>query len=299
MSVLKQDVTFRSGELECAAWLMLPEGDGPWPGIAMAHGISAVKEMSLEPFARGIAQAGFAVLCFDYRHSGASGGTPGTIFPALQQEDYRNAISFLAEHPQVDADRIGVWGTSLSGGHVIQVAAHDRRVKAVYSQVPTIDRWKALQRNSTPQQVAELLARLADDRERRYRGEPSQTIPMTAPEGEPSLTGSRHHQYHLDWTRDAPNWHNGITLESVERCLEFLPGAYVDRVSPTPLMLVVALRDTLTPTDFALDAFADAREPKELVLLDCDHYDIYERPAEAIGHATRFFGRWLAGRLGY
>lgn len=289
----KQDITFPSGDMRCAGWLFLPEGASGAPAIAMAHGLSAVKEMSLEPFAEGFAEAGFAVLCFDYRHSGASDGERGVIFPELQQEDYRSAITFLTQHPQVDSARVGIWGTSLSAGHVIQVAAHDRRVKAVYSQVPSVDRWSAVKRNSTPAGMARMLESLEADRVRRFGGEPGESIAITAPEDTPSLTGPDYYQLHVDWTKDAPSWHNGITLESVERLLGFYPAAYVDRLSPTPLMMVVALRDSLTPTDLALDAFAAAREPKELVLLDSDHYEIYDAPAEAIGHAVRFFSRWL------
>lgn len=289
----KQDVTFASEGMRCAGWLFLPEGDGPWPAIAMAHGLSAVKEMSLEPFAEGFAAAGFAVLCFDYRHSGASEGERGVIFPELQQEDYRNAVTYLSEHQRVDSRRIGVWGTSLSAGHVLEVAAHDRRVKAVYSQVPSVNRWSAMKRNLTPEGISSMLAMLDADRVRRFKGEPGQSIAITAPQDTPSLTGPDYYQLHVDWTQDAPSWHNGITLHSVERLLDFYPGAYIDRISPTPLMMVVALRDSLTPTDLALDAFTAAREPKELVLLDSDHYEIYKAPQEAIGHAVRFFNRWL------
>ena len=79
------------------------------------------------------------VLVFDFRFLGASDGNPrGQIIPHEQQEDYRNAITWMSLQPEVDADRIGVWGTSLAGGHVLHLAAFDRRIKAVVAQVPTI-----------------------------------------------------------------------------------------------------------------------------------------------------------------
>ena len=58
--------------------------------------------------------------------------------PVLQQRGYKDAITFLAGREEVDADRIGIWGTSYSGGHVLSVAAHDKRVRAVVAQAMTI-----------------------------------------------------------------------------------------------------------------------------------------------------------------
>src|SRR5437899_4939453 len=143
MPIEKRDVMFKSGETFAAAWLFLPKGAAPnarVPAVAMAHGFGAVKEMYLESFARRFAEAGVAALVFDYRGFGASGGEPRQrISPHDQMEDYRNALTWLSLQPEIDADRLGVWGSSFSGGHVIQVAAHDSRVKAVVSQAGAMD----------------------------------------------------------------------------------------------------------------------------------------------------------------
>jgi hypothetical protein len=88
-----------------------------------------------------------ACLVFDYRYLRASDGEPrGQIFPWEQIEDHRNAITYASELPEVDAERLGIWGTSYSGGHVLCVGALDRRVKCVASQVPPIDGWRDLTR---------------------------------------------------------------------------------------------------------------------------------------------------------
>src|SRR6266481_2093114 len=138
MTIQKRDVMFKSGETFAAAWLFLPDQARPGdrePAVAMAHGFGAVKEMYLEPFARRFAAAGIAALVFDYRSFGASGGEPRQrVLPRDQIEDYRNALTWLSLQPEIDADRLGIWGTSFTGAHVIQVAAHDPRVKAVFSQ---------------------------------------------------------------------------------------------------------------------------------------------------------------------
>src|SRR5258708_7115125 len=143
LAIEKRDVMFKSGETFVAAWLFLPVTAAPGarvPAVAMAHGLGAVKEMYLESFARRFAEAGIAALVFDYRSFGASGGEPRQrISPRDQMEDYRNALTWLSLQSAIDADRLGVWGTSFSGAHVIQVAAHDPRVKAVVSQVGPMD----------------------------------------------------------------------------------------------------------------------------------------------------------------
>jgi len=145
---MRRDIEFRSKGTICRGWFYTPDltraGRG-FPAIVMAHGFSAVKEMRLDRFAEAFAEAGLASLVFDYRGLGASDGMPRQdLDPHEQIEDYRNAISYARSLPEVDRDRIGIWGTSYSGGHVLMVAAFDKRVKAVVSQVPLIDGWEVM-----------------------------------------------------------------------------------------------------------------------------------------------------------
>src|SRR6267378_3316004 len=143
MTIDKRDVTFKSGDSFAAGWFFLPEhatSGARVPAVAMAHGVGATKDMFLEPIARRFAGAGLAVLLFDYRSFGASGGEPRQrVFPRDQIEDYRSALTWLSLQHQVDANRLGIWGTSFGGGTVLHVAAYDPRVKAVVSQVGAMD----------------------------------------------------------------------------------------------------------------------------------------------------------------
>ena len=105
----------------------------------MAHGYSAVKEMYLDRFAEVFAEAGIGAVVFDNRNFGASDGQPRQeIDPWQQIRDYRDAITWASDLPEVDAERIGIWGSSYSGAHVLVVGATDRRVKCVVAQVPLI-----------------------------------------------------------------------------------------------------------------------------------------------------------------
>jgi fermentation-respiration switch protein FrsA (DUF1100 family) len=93
----------------------------------------------------------------------------------------------------------------------------------------------------------------------------------------------------------APAWSNEITLRSVELLMEYEPSAYLERISPTPLLMVVAAGDHLTPADLALEAYQRALEPKKLVLLSGGHFDAYVKDFEAASGAAC---EWFLQHLG-
>ena len=137
------EVCFESHGVSCAADMYWPDDrDKDVPCLVMGHGGSATKRLGLPHYARVFASRGVAVLAFDYRHFGASGGEPRQVISVTdQQVDYRAAVRFARSLDGVDPSRIALWGTSLSGGHVLAVAADDPGVAAVVSQVPMIDGW--------------------------------------------------------------------------------------------------------------------------------------------------------------
>lgn len=92
----------------------------------------------------------------------------------------------------------------------------------------------------------------------------------------------------------APAWRNEVTLRSVEMFLEYEPGAHIAHISPTPLMMVVALNDHLTVADEALAAYERALEPKRLVMVPGGHFDAYVREFGASSRAAR---EWFRERL--
>jgi pimeloyl-ACP methyl ester carboxylesterase len=133
------EVRFQSGTEECAGWLYSPAVSPPEPGpaVVLGHGLGAVREMRLDAYASRFATAGYTVLVFDYRHFGASGGQPRQLLDIDRQlADWAAAVGYVRTLPEVDADRVALWGSSFSGGHVLVVAARDPRVAAVISQCP-------------------------------------------------------------------------------------------------------------------------------------------------------------------
>src|SRR6266550_7275994 len=171
---MRQDIEFNAEGTTLRGWLFTPDaGHRPFPTIVMAHGFSAVKEMYLDSFAEFFANAGLGALVFDNRTFGASDGEPRQeIDPWAQVRDYRHAITYARTLPEVDRERVGVWGSSYSGGHVLVVGAIDRRVGCVVSQVPLISGWQLMRRLIRADQIAPTREAFDSDREARFRGEP-------------------------------------------------------------------------------------------------------------------------------
>ena len=136
----RRDVTFEVEGTSISAWLYLPRGQSsPVPCIVMAHGLGGTKKM-LEPYVTRFQDAGMAVLVFDYRYLGESNGEPRQlIWIPYQLQDYAAAVAYARSLKEVDADRVGLWGTSLSGGHVLVTAARDGRIACVSAQCPLLD----------------------------------------------------------------------------------------------------------------------------------------------------------------
>src|SRR3954464_3538206 len=175
---MRQDIEFDAEGTPLRGWLYVPDGaHGPAPTVVMSHGYSAVKELFLDAFAEVFADAGMCALVYDNRCLGASDGEPRQeIDPWAQVRDYRHAITYARTRPEVDRDRIGVWGSSYSGAHVLVVGAIDRRGKGVVSQVPLISGHRTARRLVRADFVAATREAFDADREARFRGEPPAMI---------------------------------------------------------------------------------------------------------------------------
>jgi len=279
---MQKDVTFDSKGLTCRGWLYTPDyidTNQKVPTIIMAHGFSAVKEQALPGFAERFAEAGLRTLLFDYRYFGSSDGEPRCqLFPLEMVEDYRNAITWVCEQPNVDADRIGVWGTSFSGGLAAYTGTFDRRVKAVVAQVPSLTNAES-RRATDPAKWDSVGAFLLEDRIARYRTRAVNYMKVVAPEGEPCiLPGAESYEAFMELKTNAPNWRNEVTLESLEKVREFDPVSLIHLMAPTALLVIAAEQDSLISLDAVMAAYERATKPKELIVHPIKHFDIYKDP---------------------
>lgn len=297
-----QKVRFPSGGVLCAGDLYLPDepSRGPRPGLVIGHGFSFVKEVLGEE-ARYFTDAGYVVLAIDYRTFGESEGEPrGQLFPLNEVEDYRNAISYLQTRREVDPERIGIWGTSFGGAVVIYTAAVDRRVKAVVAQVPVVNGRRWMQALRTSAQWLALLDRLEEDRRLRFETGQGARVPVSGRGDQGVFCAMPADEQIVSFLEQAKTevktWRPDITLESVERIIEFNPESVIHQIAPRPLCVVVtAGYDMIHPIEHILDAYQKAREPKKLHLLPFNQLDLYSEPGRGV--AMRCAIEWFSQSL--
>lgn len=292
-----QTVNFKSGGVQCAADLYKPAATRRGqrrPAIVMGHGFSLVKGCLAEQ-AHALAAAGFMVLAIDYRTFGDSGGSPrGQLFPLNQAEDFRNAISFMQARADVDPRRIGLWGASFAGALVSYVGAVDERVKATCAVVPVTDGYTWLRLLRSEHDFERLLRAVEEDRRSRYGGAKGARIPVQGPPGSLcAVPGDGEIAGFFDaMPTRFPTWRNSITLESIEKIIEFSPWSYVHRIAPRPYLIIsTAGRDVVHPAWTVAEMHERARPPKRLEFLPYDQLGLYVEPglSRANAVAAEFF----------
>jgi dienelactone hydrolase len=285
---MREDVAFDADGVTLRGCFHRPAGPGPHPVLVLSHGFSALRSMGLDRYAEVLAAAGFACLVYDHRNLGTSDGEPRReIDPWRQILDTRHAISFARSRPGVDRDRVGLWGTSYAGGHALVVAAIDRRVKCVVFQAGTIDGYTAALGRAGADGIAALRRRVDADFEARAAGAPPVYVPVAEP-------GSDSYAYLVEAWPDS-GYVNSVTLRSRDLALAYNPGAFIERIAPTPLLMIVAKSDKQTPSDLQRAAFARAGEPKKLVVIsNAQHYDVYTTRFAETSTAAR---DWFAAHL--
>lgn len=158
------------------------------------------------------------------------------------------------------------------------VAAQDRRVRCVISQVPVVDGDANFRHMVRADRVARSKRSFERDRRLRAQGEAPRRVKVVDPDPTaPSVlpTPDAWQWFSESAAQRAPSFVNECTLRSAERFSEYLPGAYIRLISPTPMLLCVATEDCVTPTRLALEAFQVALEPKQLHVFEGGHFDAY------------------------
>jgi cephalosporin-C deacetylase-like acetyl esterase len=303
--VAQREVEFISGGETVRGDLLLPEGDGPFPVVVMAGGWCYVKELRQPQYAADFVRRGFAALIFDYRRMGASDGEPRQhIEPWDQIEDYKNAITFVSSLPEIDATRIGIWGISYSGGHVLIVGATDPRVKSVVSNVPVIDGYETMWRMHGTVRFRMLKSLIAEERVKRTESGTHSYMPMS---GTPAGPNDELSVWPDDDVRtvfeelkatQAPRHEHRNTIASTERLMEYDASVFAPRLINVPTMMIVADGDDITMWDQEIAAFDAIPSPrKELVVIpSTSHMTLYS-DVTALDFAARAAGSWFSRTL--
>jgi pimeloyl-ACP methyl ester carboxylesterase len=280
-------VRFASGDSECAAW-HYPGANGAC--VIMTGGGGVTKEPGTDAFARRFNDAGFAVLAFDYRYLGESGGRPRQIIRIKDQlADWQAAIACAATLPGVDPARLAIWGFSLSGGHVFSVAARNPHLAAAIAQTPNADGLAATRnamRHQRPLAMLRFTGRGVLDALGALVGRRPLLVPLA---GEPGTVALLTTPDSVDTDRALnpdnryPEWQQEIAARSSFGIGSSRPGRDAPRVR-CPLLVLVCDQDQTALAEPAAAA-ADRAPRGELVRMPGGHYEPFlgghERAVEA------------------
>jgi len=289
----REDVRFDSDGEQCAGWLYRPvEAGGPVPCIVLAHGFGALKEGRLDAFAERFAAAGYDALVFDYRHFGDSGGEPRQLISVPRQHaDWEAAVAYARGLDCVDPDRVVLWGSSFSGGHVLWTAARDRRIAAVISQVPHTDGIATL-RELKPVQAAKLTWAGIRDGLAALANRPAHYMPTVAPAGEfGAMTNDDAGRGYPAMYPEGFEWRNEVAARIMLSFATYSPGRDAKKVA-CPVLFLVGTEDHITPPAPAIRA-ARSTPRGELVTYPLSHFEIYlgEPFERAVTEQLEFLGR--------
>ena len=274
---MRSDIEIVSHGVRLAAWHYTAESDA-WttsagrPVVVMAHGFGATKDAGLTPFAERFALAGAEVVVFDYRGFGTSAGAPRQhVDHRRHRDDYRSVVEHVRAMEGIDPDRVVLWGSSYSGGHVLPVAAGDRRIAGVISQGAAMDGLAAVLEIVKYAGVRHLL-RLTGHA---LRGvvQRGHEIPIVAAPGELAAITSSDGLSGYEIIM-GPTFRNTMLARGILPIMVNRPVSAAPRLTQ-PLMLVVAAHDTIAPPSAVEKVARTAGARVETMRFDVGHFDIY------------------------
>ena len=294
---MREDLTFESGGTRCAAWWYRSGDEDGRPCVVMAHGVGCTRDSGLEPFADAFATAGFDVLLFDFRGFGSSEGEPRQhVSFRRHREDYVAAAAFARTLDGVDPDRIALWGTSYSGGHVLPAAVADGRVAAVISQTPMVDALPVLLgsvRTNGPGPMVRMTMAGVRDLVASLRGRDPVLMPIVGPPGSFALMTTPGADEGMKAVA-GPTWRNELTAREMLDIARNRPTTSAADL-PCPALFVIGDRDDVCPPAPIEKAAFKATGRAEVRRYPCGHFDVYVEPwrDRAIADQLHFLRRHL------
>jgi fermentation-respiration switch protein FrsA (DUF1100 family) len=278
---MEKDVTFYSAGFKLIGTLYFPDNlrsGEKLPTVLCCHGLRANRKVILPDFARAFNKNGYAAFIFDYRGFGESEGQKNRLISRERDEDIINATTFLGLQPEIDANRIALFGISYGGANVISTGAADSRTKAIVSVVGFGDGDRWLRNSRRLWEYWALRKRIDKDRERRV------------------LTGSSEYVDTYEILVPTPaeeKFYSGggqiaalkteLPLETADDILSYKPEAVAHLIAPRPVLIIGAELDYLTGFEECLSLYEKAREPKQVhILPGISHYETYSQGFDTV-----------------
>ncbi|KAK9855694.1 hypothetical protein MYU51_002365 [Penicillium brevicompactum] len=277
------------GQAPLSSWLY-PSPSKSKSAIILAHGLGGTKELKLSNYATSFQKAGYTCVVFDYRCNGETAGHPrGLVDWKMQQEDWKSAIDYTRQLEGVDGDCVALFGTSFSGGHVIQLAAEDHRIRAVISQCPFTDGVRSsmcVGLRALPGLIwAGMKDTLFGDTTVKLVGAPGEVALMNAPDVLKTFP---------PLVPDGYAFQEDVPARLVMRLPFLRPGSYASKVQ-CPILFGICGRDSVAPPGPTISYAKSA--PKGVIKMhgDVGHFEIYY--GEAFERAIREYLGFLETNL--
>ena len=292
---MKRAVEFYSEGFKLVGDVYVPDGlpsGEQRAAVLLCHGYTGVKDLYLPDNAKTLNDAGYVVMTFDYKGWGESEGTRSRLAPYSRVADVQAAMTYLSIQPEVDADRIGLYGTSYGGATVSWTAAIDQRAKCIVSVVGIGHGARWMSRVRRVDEWVDLRERSKEDREKRATTGESDYVDRS----EILLPDRQSAELAAAARRLNPAAVGTIPMEYVDDIIGFNPEWIVDKISPRPILFITSEDDRLVLPEESEELYAHAGEPKKLVVLKgYGHYEVYSEPAfsEVMGETLEWYGEYL------
>ncbi|EOU8151147.1 TPA: UilS family quorum-quenching N-acyl-homoserine lactonase [Escherichia coli] len=248
-----------------------PSGGEKNPVIILCHGFCGIRDILLPQFAEAFTRAGFVTITFDYRGFGDSEGERGRLIPEMQIDDIVTVINWAKEQPFIDEERVGLWGTSLGGGHVFGAAVKGGGVKCIVSQLAFADGEKNITHHMSSEEKKEFISTLEKlDAVKKASGR-EKFVSITR-----VLNDNESKKFFEENRTQYPNMDIKIPFLTVKEMLDYKPVQYAAQVT-CPSLIVVAEKDTVNPKEQGIELYNSVmHEDKQLYFVnDAKHYDAY------------------------
>lgn len=242
--------------------------------IIMAHGLAALRQFRLVQYAKRFAQAGYAVVLFDYRYWGGSTGRPRELVSLKAQlEDWRTMIAHVAERKSIDNRRIVLWGTSLSGGYVLDLASELKNVQAVIAQIPFVDGAESAKLYPI-QQLSRALKVSSQDYMGAKVGMSPRKLPVVARNELCFIPTQDSYQGYMSIVHPDFYWSGEIPARVFFHLIRYRPIQDVHKIS-IPVLFIAARQDSLISIESSRETATNIAPFVQYHEWDMKHFEIY------------------------
>ncbi|TCB78778.1 alpha/beta hydrolase [Acinetobacter sp. ANC 4173] len=267
----------KSGQEVLAADFYRPKTEHKPAVILMAHGLAGLRQFKLVQYAKQFAQAGYAVVLFDYRYWGGSTGRPRELVSISSQlDDWRTMIAHLQERKSIDSRRIILWGTALSGGYVLSLASELKNIQAVMVQVPMVDGSELTKLYPLPQ-LSKALKMSSQDYMGAKVGMSTKTLPVVSPDDLSFMPTEDSFSGYMSIVHPDYFWSGEIPARVFFKLIRYRPIQDVRKIN-VPVLFIAAKEDSLFPIASSREAATNIAPFVQYYEWEMKHFDIYHHP---------------------